>query len=782
MRAPGRCSIRALRSTPWSVSRSATLAACLCLAGAAACVPPDALDERTERPVTFAQPDEVALDQLLLPDPGAVALDRPARVVSVARDGIVLDVGQVHGIRPRMAFDVLRPATVVELPLSREVVYRPHAPFARAIVRFADAERATATVVPIEGGVAAVVTGMVAVVVQQALPSALPPAIRVAPGVHAATYGWPTVLRVESDASPADGVRYRWRTSAGWLATEVTTEPENELLSPGRGERARVEVVASGREGDAARVTFDVVLRPRARWARPATIGRVPLGVRGHVADVTFGEAGDVYLLVRHPGGSLLLHSDARGRELGRANAGTWDLGALAVSARGVHVLQAGQVVRFPPIEPFAGLFGDRRGSLLARVGPGNGKVLRAADLLSTRAGHIYVLDAEQRAVQLFGPGGRFLASFGEPGAYAGGLEAPVALSVRDEEVLVLDDGPRKSLLRYRRCELVSEARVGGPGSKLVGVALDPVEPVAYVLDAATRVIKRASSEGTLIGRIEPAEGLARLVAPTRLRIDPWRRLHVIDGGTIARFFPDGTFVGRWGITPGDDQRVSAGVHGELAVIDVTAQSVSFVDARGWVRWHKSSGASADAPLRPIDACFDAGGRLHVLDAGRGELVRYDAAGTREATTAVASEARWVTPGPARQGVLVAEGAVVRLVDGPRPLQLSLDRGRLIAGEVAGSFWRARDGAVERIDAEGTVKQRFAGLGEVRALARSPGGYVLVASELKGCVALVDDGQLVPITTSRALGVACDDRGLGYVLESDTDGVVSLRVIGPGAP
>lgn len=63
----------------------------------------------------------------------------------------------------------------------------------------------------------------------------------------------------------------------------------------------------------------------------------------------------------------------------------------------------------------------------------------RVAGVAFDRSGNLYVLDAGNHRVVVYGPDGRFLRLFGRRGAGPGEFQAPMALAVAGDEVTVLD-------------------------------------------------------------------------------------------------------------------------------------------------------------------------------------------------------------------------------------------------------------------------------------------------------------------------------------------------------
>jgi hypothetical protein len=65
-------------------------------------------------------------------------------------------------------------------------------------------------------------------------------------------------------------------------------------------------------------------------------------------------------------------------------------------------------------------------------------------------AGSLYVLDAGNHRVVVFGPDGRFLRMFGRRGGGPGELQGPMALAVAGDEVTVLDMGNNAAIVFHR--------------------------------------------------------------------------------------------------------------------------------------------------------------------------------------------------------------------------------------------------------------------------------------------------------------------------------------------
>jgi DNA-binding beta-propeller fold protein YncE len=495
---------------------------------------------------------------------------------------------------------------------------------------------------------------------------------------------------------------------------------------------------------------------------------------------------------------------------------------ALTGSAVG-EAPQGGGVFRFPQavaVTPGGGtvFVGDQNSSVVQAFGADGGfkfsvgyqatrrepgRIGVVGGVATDRSGHLYVLDAENERVQVFGAGdGRFLAQFGDA-------------SVFD----LLGGNP---------------ATIGG-GRSASGIAVTEAggAPVVYVADQGNERVERFTlSPVTLQPTGSPAlsppavdlaapQGIALDPAGTRVYVadDDHHRVVVLDAGTLAQVGAVGTF----GTGPGQlnfpyDVAVDAGnrlyvadnQNNRVDVFDATSLSfLSTLGAQGYgpgtgnMAVVRSVGALTDVPGGGVDVADTANDRIQAFgpDGALGAIWGLSGRGpgyfTRPRGVAFAPDGGIAVADAfdERIALFAPDGTNVGLrgqvsastgfaTAGGNPGQFDLPDD--VAYDAAGDLWVADFGndRVQEIAPDGSVARIVGGVAGPRGIAADAAGNVYVASATAGAVVRVaPDASPVVVRggLSHPAGVAVAPGGDVYVADdaSVLDATTGAPVTGP---
>lgn len=596
-----------------------------------------------------------ALVLALLAAPAAAQTPLDAVLLEAEGDVVKLNKGREHGVAPGQVYDLYREARLYVLPLTKGEVplVQSQARIGRVLVFDAEPTTARARVVAREEKAGVIAVGVRALQNPTvAAPNRRPEFLALTAPPPAAWRGR-VALRLPISNEGDDDVVYTWRVTGGVLDHERTLLPVNGWTAPPRAGSYQVTVEVRDGAGNVARQQL-VLQSTGMEGARPygtpkpgRSLGasryqlvrdvafdrlKVDRASRRFILDQTPGWGGDCGVVVESPeldkNWRIRLDTELDLVAVAVADPTPEGPGALyCLDRKSQTVLRYGfgrewaQVMKQEPI-----VLGDPDG------GVGNGRFVKPVDLAVSPQGECYVLDAEQGAVQAFNAQGAFLVSFGRPGARSLELQDPKALAIGPDGVYVLDDG-RKTVVIYRGWRPVAEVAVGGPEEELVGLAVDSFTGTIYVLDRLAGAIKRFDGrDGKALGALPIAPGsAAALSKPTRLRMDPTRVLWVVDkdGQAVARFDGDGHFLGRSErLDVPANARIAGLPGGGVAVLDRGSGQVTCLDQDGWIvaRFGKK-GTKPGELDEPVDVAVTSSSEVVVLDAGRGQVVRFSQRG-----------------------------------------------------------------------------------------------------------------------------------------------------------
>lgn len=602
----------------------------------------------------------------LFAGPAARAEPEPleARLLEVKGDSVKLNKGGSQGVTVGQIFDLYQEARVFLLPLTSgdKPLVKSHRRVARVQVVQVEPTTAEARVISREEGEDGHALeldpgGVKALHNPAAVAPNRRPAFIQAPSFGAVAWGEtiPIELRVSNESD--DAVIYTWSVSGGELAHERTLAPSNVWTAPPAAGEYQLTVAALDSAGNVSRSAYRLAstgLAGRAGRSVPSNyaVGRIygATSRYGHVSDLAFdavgrryflepkrGWTGEPFLRVELPSGKIV-RIPTEGRTftaVAVADPGALPGALLALDGDTKTVLHYrfggvgwNQVLKRAPL-----VLGMEGG------GSGNARFEDPVDIVASPSGEIYVLDAAQRAVQVFTiqslPGqqeqGVFLVSFGRPGEEALQLKEPRGLAVgRDGSVYVLDDG-RKAVVVYRGWRPVTEFAVGGPEEELAGIAVDPFSGDIHVLVSSAGIVKRFDRTGTLIGKAGEAPGPGRLHQPVRVRMDATRVLWVLDRGgeSVVRFDHEGRLLGRTGGVELSGPLLIAGApQGGFAALERDEQRVTCFDREGWITARFGSEGTKPGQFEdPIDVAVSATGDVFVLDAERKSIQMFSPSG-----------------------------------------------------------------------------------------------------------------------------------------------------------
>jgi DNA-binding beta-propeller fold protein YncE len=245
-----------------------------------------------------------------------------------------------------------------------------------------------------------------------------------------------------------------------------------------------------------------------------------------------------------------------------------------------------GRVFLSDSVERFIKVFDVPNGRYYKIGADDPGRLYKPLGIDIDRAGNLYVADATQKTIMVYGPDGRFLRRIGGPKLFE--RLASVSVDAAGERAYAVDIGGVSSILHRVR---VFDARTG-----------------EHLFDVG----KRGSAQGEF--------NLPRDVA-----VGKDGRLYVVDGGNfrIQVFDRDGRFVksfGSVGRQMGQFARpkeIAADAEGNVYVVDTAFGNFQVFNAEGELLMHVGGRSERDGPARymlPSGVYVDEDGRVYVVD------------------------------------------------------------------------------------------------------------------------------------------------------------------------
>lgn len=584
----------------------------------------------------------------------ALGAEREVRLLEVSGKGVKLDLGARGGVQVGQIYDLYRQAKVYFLPLTMGKVPLVKPQELVAQVQVYEVEQTTSLariLTKTDKKESLKAKSLIGVHNPTAAAPNREPTFK--KKSESFSGAWGSTVRVALTVSNEDDDQtiYTWSVNGGRLRYQQTTLPINFWTPPIKAGEYSLQVTV--RDSANNRANQEVSLRSEgvrgSAELKQFAKGRTYSGASrygGPVADVGFEWRNTPFVLRRKQGwgGKARVVID---RPTFREKAKTFGQTIPARDFKAIAVL--GQAFTSDGKEDFGALFGiDPDEKVVVRHningnwslaipplvigvpdgGNGNGRFANPVDLALSKDEDLYVLDAEQRCVQVFkvnrgkNSAASFLVSFGRPGKEKYDLQRPVALAIGAEDVVyVLDDG-RKTVVVYRNWRPVAEIPVGEAEEVLSGLAVDPFKGEIYVLSKTKARVRRYSREGQLLNEFGgPIVGVpSALQDPTRIRISPTRELWVLDrgGASVVRFAPEkGSFRGRTGgLELSNSLRIAAGPDGGFAALDTSGFHVTRFDRMGWVTARFGREGTKNGEFEePVDIAIGATNEVYVLDA-----------------------------------------------------------------------------------------------------------------------------------------------------------------------
>ncbi|MGQ9586272.1 MAG: flippase activity-associated protein Agl23 [Anaerolineae bacterium] len=275
-------------------------------------------------------------------------------------------------------------------------------------------------------------------------------------------------------------------------------------------------------------------------------------------------------------------------------------------------------------------------------LGNGPGQFRDPRNLALDTKGNIYVLDTGNHRVQVFGPNGNFLHTWGGEGAAPGQFKEPWGIAVAADGTLFVADTWNHRIQKFNaQGEFLQQWGQFGSTNGQLGdtnifwgpraIAFD-AEGNLLVTDTGNKRVMKFTPEGEFLGQwggygVEPGQydepvGLAMDAEGNVYVADTWnRRIQKLS----ARFAP----IAEWPILGWESQAVMnkpyLAIHGDrLYASDPEAYRILAFDLKGnVVATFGVFGADARSFNLPMGLATDAEGFLYVADSGNHRILKF---------------------------------------------------------------------------------------------------------------------------------------------------------------
>ncbi|MBW2734627.1 MAG: NHL repeat-containing protein [Deltaproteobacteria bacterium] len=243
--------------------------------------------------------------------------------------------------------------------------------------------------------------------------------------------------------------------------------------------------------------------------------------------------------------------------------------------------------------------------------------------------GDIVVADPRAKAAHVFSTGGAYKFRIKR-------LVRPLSCAVGADKRIYIGDKKLRGVFIFDALGNPLGALGKGEGEFRMpnAIAVDREKGTVYVVDSKASQVRAFSTEGSFKFNFgSEGSGDGQFAFPTGIVFDPARSLLYVashNDGRILVFSPTGTFLkvfGSYGAKPGSFSRaqgMALDTKGRLYVADAFQTQLQLVDTNGsHVSYLGQMGKTRGKLMIPLDATFDAHGRLLVASYDTGKVLIY---------------------------------------------------------------------------------------------------------------------------------------------------------------
>lgn len=566
------------------------------------------------------------------------------KIVSVHGRNVNIDKGSIHGVKPKMIFNVYMPARVVRVPLSNEQLLVREKQIGQLVIATVEKNTARGEFLNARN-LKLVKVGMSVSNVGTSLKSDVnaPPVVKDAACSPATEVPCGSSITINLDVYDVDDEChvFFWSASGGLLSCKETTTPSVTWSAPAAAGEYRINVeVMDGRGGKTER---EIVVSSTGK-----TTEKYPLEVKdllgaysgrfSKINDMAFDRKGNAYLLDGANRKLVILDETFSVKAVSAEFPPSVNLTSAAVHrdclftldsyAQKLHVAMLGDTTLpslFKDVSAETG-FGGR--------GTTNGYFLDATRMVTLKTGEVLVLDSENPSIHVYDADGSFLCSTGKKGKGKARMTAPAAMALDEEENLyVLDKGAMKVLV-YKNLQFDYEFEVGAVNANdFVDMAYNCRTKHLLLLDLVKKEVRCFSRDGKAVGTLCGKSGAdeERLDEPRRIFTDYRGLVYVTEkrGAALLRYDHQGNFLGSMGREDlSGVERVAAGKDGSLYLLDTGSYCVHLLCRDGWYLGKIGKYGTSKGRLQyPVSIDVDDKGRIFILDQDDRYVKVYDREG-----------------------------------------------------------------------------------------------------------------------------------------------------------
>jgi hypothetical protein len=444
-----------------------------------------------------------------------------------------------------------------------------------------------------------------------------------------------TNVEIVLDVFDADDERhtYHWTASGGTLLRKHSITAANTWRAPAEKGKYTVEVSVEDPAGKRDQRKFIIYSTGPAaeRCALEVTnlLGRASARFTS-AQDMAFDRAGNIYLVDGHGRMLVVLDESFRVKTHTSSYPSGMKFDRVAVCGSDIYFLDSySQFVYSYTLKGSGDKNLFTRAKAKAKFGGSgrtNGYFAEAADVLTNKAGEVFVLDRRNPSVHLYLPDGTFAASTGKKGKGRGEMSRPTAMAISPDDTLYILDETLGKVLVYKDMRFSSEFKVGTAWNEFIDIAYNEKAGSVMVLGRKQKEVFCYSLDGKPMGKIcdkavITSGKIARPGKPERLFCDYTGRVYVLGSGgkVLSRYDSSGNFLGTWGGTDFSGvTRIAAAPDGGLFMLDGSSYKIYKFDKDGWLlAVFGGYGSSARGTFRhPVSLGVDSESNVYVLDAG----------------------------------------------------------------------------------------------------------------------------------------------------------------------